>query len=102
MKVHALALVGLYAALAHAGEMKMCSETNMNGHCDVQTSAGSRTGTWRSYHWASSLNTCVKVCNDCTELGWRCKDYSNNDISFSRIVIFDWAGGSGPDRTSCC
>lgn len=35
-------------------------------------------------------------------LGWRCQSYSNNNIKFNKFIIFDWAGGSGPDSTTCC
>ncbi|KAH7054863.1 hypothetical protein BKA57DRAFT_524319 [Linnemannia elongata] len=99
--------VVLAAALAvisycSAGEMKACSDTNMNGFCDSQISFGSRQGNWRSYNWRASINMCVKICKNCLELGWRCQDYSNNDLSFNKLVVFDWANGEGPHSTSCC
>ncbi|KAF2258335.1 hypothetical protein CC78DRAFT_479002 [Lojkania enalia] len=97
-----LTITALLAASASAAELKACSSTNMGGTCNVKTSFGKITGNWRSYNWRSSTNYCVKICKDCTELGWRCQSYSNNDISFNKAILFNWAGGSGPDSTTCC
>ncbi|TQV92693.1 hypothetical protein V2A60_009158 [Cordyceps javanica] len=90
------------AACASAVEMKACSGTNMGGSCTAKTSLGSTSGNWNSYNFRASTNRCVRVCNGCSSLGWRCQTYSNNNIKFNKFIIFDWAGGNGPDATTCC
>ncbi|SPO01715.1 uncharacterized protein DNG_04388 [Cephalotrichum gorgonifer] len=95
-------VLAVLAATASAAEMKACSRTDMNGSCTSKTSLGKKTGTWRSYKWSSSAERCVRVCNGCTSLGYRCGDYSNSNISFNKFIIFAWAGGDGPENTTCC
>ncbi|OSS45001.1 hypothetical protein B5807_09153 [Epicoccum nigrum] len=96
------AVLAVLAASASAAEFKACSSTNMNGACSVKTSMGKITGSWKSYNWRASSNVCVKICSGCTELGWRCADYSNSNIAFNKAILFGWAGGDGPGATSCC
>ncbi|KAF2795415.1 hypothetical protein K505DRAFT_373910 [Melanomma pulvis-pyrius CBS 109.77] len=100
MKV--FAILSVLAASASAASFRACSGTNLGGSCNVKTNFGKTTGSWRSYNWRASTNMCVKICNGCTEKGWRCQDYSNNDIAFNKFIIFNWAGGEGPADTSCC
>ncbi|OAQ98983.1 hypothetical protein LLEC1_05900 [Akanthomyces lecanii] len=91
------------AACASAVEMKACSGTDMSGSCTAKVcTRGSNSGNWKSYNFRASTNRCVRVCNGCSSLGWRCQSYSNNNIKFNKFIIFDWAGGSGPDSTTCC
>ncbi|KAF1738429.1 hypothetical protein CRV24_000355 [Beauveria bassiana] len=93
------------AACASAVEMKACSKTNMGGSCTAKlltTTRGSQSGSWNSYNFRASSNRCVRVCNGCSSLGYRCQTYSNNNIKFTKFIIFDWAGGNGPDSTTCC
>ncbi|KAM3564454.1 hypothetical protein ARSEF4850_001864 [Beauveria asiatica] len=72
------------------------------GSCTAKTSLGSQSGSWNSYNFRASTNRCVRVCNGCSSLGYRCQTYSNNSIKFTKFIIFDWAGGNGPDSTTCC
>ncbi|KAK3186359.1 hypothetical protein K4F52_004897 [Lecanicillium sp. MT-2017a] len=95
-------VASILAIGASAVEMKACSGTNMGGRCTAKTSLGSQSGTWNSYNFRASHNRCVRVCNGCTSLGYRCQSYSNNNIKFNKFIIFDWSGGSGPGATTCC
>ncbi|KAK4225686.1 hypothetical protein QBC38DRAFT_445299 [Podospora fimiseda] len=102
MKFSSIFALALLGASAEAVSMKACSSKDMNGSCTTKTSNGKSTGTFKSYKFTASTNKCVKICNSCDSLGWRCQSYSNNDISFNKFIVFDWANGNGPDNASCC
>ncbi|KAL2271580.1 hypothetical protein VTJ83DRAFT_951 [Remersonia thermophila] len=103
MKLSVVAALGL-AALAHGATFKACYKANYEGQCDETTSGKLVTHTYpyKSYVWKSSRNKCVRICDSCKNLGYRCDDYSNNSIQFNKAIIFDWKGGKGPDLTTCC
>ncbi|KAK4179577.1 hypothetical protein QBC36DRAFT_70528 [Triangularia setosa] len=100
----ATAALGLFTG-AQAYEVKVCTGKNLNGVCDTLTSIGAiktHTTTYQSYNWRSANNICVRICDSCTSLGYRCDDWTNNSISFNKAIIFKWDGGKGPSATSCC
>jgi hypothetical protein len=35
-------------------------------------------------------------------LGWRCSDFSNNEIKFNRVLIWNWNDEKDGDNVPCC
>jgi len=84
-------------------QLRMCSDKNMNGQCDVLSAVGKKTGKWQSYRWQGTRSDhCVKICDDCNGLGWRCSDFSNNEIKFNRVLIWNWNDEKDGDNVPCC
>ncbi|KAL1839117.1 hypothetical protein VTJ49DRAFT_1848 [Mycothermus thermophilus] len=103
MKLSALAILGL-AAYAQGAKIIACYKADFGGECKEETEGKLVTHTYKfkSYKWTGSKNKCVRICDSCKSLGYRCDDYNNNSIEFNKAIIFDWDKGDGPDNTMCC
>lgn len=91
-------LLGVLLNAGNCYEMKAYTDSNWQGSVYSKSTAGSITGgPWNSYKWtgASLASYCVTLCNGSTNLGYRCNDYDNNNIRFTKFIISTSANSPG-------
>ncbi|KAI9098861.1 hypothetical protein DFS34DRAFT_92633 [Phlyctochytrium arcticum] len=82
---------------ASAFSLKVWTKDNYSGVSRTLTNTGSTSGQYHSYKWQGTRSGhCVLVCNGSRELGYRCDDYSNNAIWFTKATVYKY-----PNKPSC-
>ncbi|KAI8867452.1 hypothetical protein GQ42DRAFT_55566 [Ramicandelaber brevisporus] len=86
-----VAAVCALASCAVGYEFRAYSGVDYKGPTTTKSNPGKSTGVYASYIWKGTRsNYCVRICNGGSSLGWRCDDYSNNNIKFDKFIICAW------------
>ncbi|KNC96607.1 hypothetical protein, variant [Spizellomyces punctatus DAOM BR117] len=98
MKIPAIAaVVGLLATPALGFQLDVYTQDNYAGQHKSLTNTGSLSGQFHSYKWQGTRSGhCAQFCNGNRDLGYRCDDYSNNAIWFTKAIVYKY-----PNKPGC-